>query len=159
MTIKLQAESSSPPILMRLAPGLAIRSSPIQGLGCFAAQAFPPNAKIAVYEGELISWEEAMRRRRLGLGNCICDLEDGTCIDGRIGGNGTEFINHSCAPNCGLILIGGRLSIYALGYIAAGSELTVNYLSSLELVEIPCTCQSCVAKKKGRGQRSVVGDL
>ncbi len=130
----------------RLAPGLEIRASQIQGQGCFATKPFALSAKIADYEGEIISWDEAMHRRRIGLGHCICDLEDGTCIDGRIGGNGTEYINHSCAPNCGLILVQGKLAIYAQRDIGPGSELTVNYLSSLELVEIPCHCQTCVRK-------------
>lgn len=128
----------------RLAPGLAIRASQIQGQGCFATMPFALSAKIADYEGEIITWHEAMRRRRSGLGHCICDLEDGRCVDGRIGGNGTEYINHSCAPNCGLILVNGKLVIFALQDIAPGNELTVNYLSSLELVEIPCACQTCV---------------
>ena len=125
-------------------PGLTIRPSQIQGHGCFATQPFALGAKIGAYEGEIITWEEAMHRRRIGLGHCICDLEDGTCIDGKIGGNGTEYINHSCAPNCGLILVQGKLAIYALRHIAPGQELTVNYLSSLELVEIPCHCPPCV---------------
>ncbi len=131
---------SSPP----LAPGLEIRPSPIQGYGCFATQPFVLGARIGVYEGEIITWEEAMHRRRSGLGHRICDLEDGTCIDGSIGGNGTEYINHSCAPNCGLILVKGKLIIYALRHIVAGRELTVNYLSSFELVELPCRCPPCV---------------
>ncbi len=134
----------------RLAPGLTIRASPIQGRGCFATIPFALGARIAEYDGEVISWEEAMRRRRIGLGHCICDLEDGMCIDGRIGGNGTEFINHSCSPNCGLILVQGKLAIYAMYPIAPNSELTVNYLSSLELIEIPCQCQTCVRRARRR---------
>ncbi len=127
----------------RPAPGLEIRASQIQGQGCFATTLFALRAKIADYEGEIITWDEAMYRRQIGLGHCICDLEDGSCVDGRIGGNGTEYINHSCTPNCGLILVQGKLAIYAQCRIAPGSELTVNYLSSLELVEIPCACPTC----------------
>ena len=145
-TTTLQTELMQPdaPPKRYLAPGLAIGASPIQGLGCFAIMPFALSARIAEYEGEIITWDEAMHRRRIGLGHCICDLEDGSCIDGRIGGNGTEYINHSCKPNCGLLLVKGKLAIYALRNIAPGQELTVNYLSSLELVEIPCQCPSCV---------------
>ena len=149
-TTNLQAELMQPDSSSNrhLAPGLGIGASPIQGLGCFAIMPFAFSAKIADYEGEIITWEEAMHRRRMGLGHCICDLEDGTCIDGRFGGNGTEYINHSCKPNCGLILVKGKLAIYALHSITPGQELTVNYLSSLELVEIPCQCPFCVGQPR-----------
>jgi len=151
-TADLQTNLIQPDVQSRrqLAPGLAIHPSPIHGQGCFAAIPLARGTRIADYEGESISWDEAMRRRRRGLGHCICDLEDGTCIDGRFGGNGTEYLNHSCTPNCGLLLAQGRLTIYALRNIAPGTELTVNYLSSLELVEIPCQCPTCLAKTNRR---------
>ena len=38
---------------MKLAPGLAIQKSPIDGKGCFATQLFPKGRKIAEYAGEL----------------------------------------------------------------------------------------------------------
>ncbi len=40
---------------MKLAPGLDVRESPIDGKGCFATRLFPRGRKIAEYAGELIS--------------------------------------------------------------------------------------------------------
>lgn len=126
-----------------LAPGLTIAPSPIHGRGCFTTQPIARGSKIAHYAGERITWDEAMYRRQSGRGDCICDLEDGSCIDGKFGGNGTEFINHSCTPNCGSIYMQGALVIYALCDIAPHQELTVNYYSSLTCAAIPCCCPTC----------------
>ncbi|HYX42313.1 MAG TPA: hypothetical protein VE821_11475, partial [Pyrinomonadaceae bacterium] len=49
---------------MPLAPGLAVRPSPIDGKGCFAAAFFPRGRKIAEYTGERIARREVARRVR-----------------------------------------------------------------------------------------------
>ena len=47
---------------LKLAPGLAIRKSPIEGKGCFAVAHFQGRRKIAEYAGEKITNAEANRR-------------------------------------------------------------------------------------------------
>lgn len=130
-----------------VATGLAIHPSKIHGLGCFATIHFARGTKITDYLGEMITIREAALRRRNGLGDCICDLDDGKCIDGRIGGNGTQYLNHSCDPNCGLIIAKGVIAIYALFDLSPGDELTVNYLTSLDLAVLPCNCQFCFRRR------------
>ena len=49
---------------LKLAPGLTIGKSRIDGRGCFATRFFPKGRKIAEYAGELISRREVARRVR-----------------------------------------------------------------------------------------------
>ena len=80
---------------MKLAAGLSIKKSPINGHGCFATRKFAKLKKIAEYTGERISDWEAMRRARGRRHLRICDVDGKWSLDGAIGGNGTHYINHS----------------------------------------------------------------
>ena len=83
---------------LKLAPGLSIKESSIDGKGCFATIAFQRWRKIAAYAGEKISNAEAKRRAKRRILR-ICGIDNRWSIDGSRGGNGTHYINHSCAPN------------------------------------------------------------
>jgi uncharacterized protein len=54
-------------------------------------------------------------------------LEDGRCIDAKVGGNDSRWINHSCKPNCEADETHGRVFIKALRNIEKGEELFYNY--------------------------------
>src|SRR5712692_11774920 len=82
---------------LKLAPGLAIQKSPINGRGCFATSYFPRRRKIAEYTGERIPDREAQRRAHRAKLR-ICDIDGRWSLDGSRGGNGTHYINHSCEP-------------------------------------------------------------
>jgi len=112
---------------LQLAPGLAVGASKIHGRGCFAAAPFPKGRKIAEYAGELISGREAARRMRGREVHRVCPLETGRYIDGARGGNGTHYINHSCAPNAYMRLTRGHILFIALRDIRPGEEITIDY--------------------------------
>ena len=84
---------------LKLAHGLAIRESHINGRGCFATIHFARGRKIAEYTGERISDREAKRRAGGRAKLRICDIDGRWSLDGSHGGNGTHYINHSCEPN------------------------------------------------------------
>ena len=109
---------------LKLAPGLAIQKSPIDGKGCFATQFFPKGRKIAEYTGELISEREVLRRVRGRRKHRICALDGGRHLDGARGGNGTHYMNHSCRPNCYMRVTRGHLLFMALRDIHPGEEIT-----------------------------------
>src|SRR5207302_1579230 len=69
-------------LLMNLAPGIEIKASQIDGLGCFATTCFQPGQKIAEYVGERITADEAERRVRGRRRVYICAVDEETCIDG-----------------------------------------------------------------------------
>ena len=97
---------------LKLAPGLSIRTSKINGKGCFATKLFQRRKKIAEYTGERISDLEAQRRAgRAKLR--ICDIDGRWSLDGSRGGNGTHYINHSCSPNAYMKTLYGHMLFFA----------------------------------------------
>jgi len=124
---------------LKLAPGLAIKNSPIQGKGCFAVAHFRGRRKIAEYAGERIRNAEANRRanrRRLR----ICAIDERWSLDGSRGGNGTHYINHSCEPNAFMKVLYGHVLFIALRDIAPGEEITIDYESTLHSDDKRCIC-------------------
>jgi uncharacterized protein len=119
---------------------LAIAESEIEGKGCFAAIPFIQGLEIAEYVGERITVEEATRRLQGPGKKCICEVDEHWSIDGSRGGNGTEYINHSCEPNSYLHIIEGRVFLHALRDIAPGEEITTDYLYELQLDSTRCNC-------------------
>lgn len=124
---------------LKLAPGLAIKKSQINGKGCFATLLFPQRKKIAEYTGERITTAEANRRakrRRLR----ICAVDSRWSLDGSRGGNGTHYINHSCEPNSYMKILYGHIQFYALRDIHPGEEITVDYEMTLHPDSKRCFC-------------------
>ncbi|MBV9210480.1 MAG: SET domain-containing protein-lysine N-methyltransferase [Acidobacteria bacterium] len=124
---------------MKLARGLAIQKSQINGKGCFATIHFPARRKIAEYTGERITDAEANRRaRRRKLR--ICAIDEEWSLDGSRGGNGTHYINHSCQPNAYMTNNRGHILFFALRDIEPGEEITVDYITTLHDDSKRCTC-------------------
>jgi len=131
------------------AHGLTVRKSPIDGKGCFATVFFPFSGWIARYEGERITLEEGVRRLRRQRKKRVSAIDSNWSIDGSIGGNGTEYINHSCNPSCIAIVIDGQINIHALRDIIPGEEITVDYFDSIDFNSRGCGCGSGFCRKKG----------
>ena len=124
---------------LKLAPGLSIRKSTINGKGCFATIRFQRGRKIAEYTGERIPDLEA--RRRGGRAKLrICDIDGCWSLDGSRGGNGTHYINHSCAPNAYMKTIYGHVLFFALCDIQPGEEITIDYEDTLHPDSKRCSC-------------------
>ena len=134
----------------KLASGLSVMKSPIDGLGCFATIHFPKYGLIAEYVGERISYREAMRRMRGTGGVCISELDADCYIDGSVGGNGTQFINHSCEPNADVLITEGSMFVFPIRDITPGEEITVDYLNSFEKDRTVCRCRSALCRKTGQ---------
>lgn len=124
---------------LKLAHGLAVRESRINGKGCFATIRFQRGKKIANYAGELISNAEANRRagRRVLR---ICAIDNRWSLDGSRWGNGTHYINHSCEPNSFMKILYGHIQFYALRDIRPGEEITIDYESTLHSDRKRCYC-------------------
>jgi SET domain-containing protein len=124
---------------LKLACGLQIAASAIEGKGCFATKPFERRRKIAEYTGERISNAEANRRaKRKRLR--ICALNHRWSVDGSRGGNGTHYINHSCEPNAFMKIVSDHILFIALRDIKAGEEITIDYESTLHSDSKRCTC-------------------
>ena len=125
---------------MKLAHGLAIRKSAINGKGCFATAHFKRRRKIAEYTGERISDLEARRRARKRQILRICDIDGRFSLDGARGGNGTHYINHSCQPNAFMRILYGHVLFFALRDIQPGEEITIDYEQTLHSDSKRCAC-------------------
>jgi SET domain-containing protein len=129
------------PMKLTLAPGLAIRKSPIEGQGCFSLTHFKGGRKIAEYTGEKITNAEANRRagrRKLR----ICAINNRWSLDGSRNGNGTHYINHSCEPNAYMKILYGHILFIALRDIETGEEITIDYESTLHSNRKRCICRA-----------------
>jgi SET domain-containing protein len=127
---------------LTLASGLTIKKSTIDGKGCFATAHFPKGHKVAEYTGERISHREGQRRLKTRRKHRICELDYGWSIDGSYGGNGTHYINHSCAPNTYMRTTHGHLLFMALRDIRPGEEITCDYISTHHPDTYRCRCKS-----------------
>jgi uncharacterized protein len=125
---------------LKLAPGLSIQKSSINGKGCFATIPFTRGKKIAEYTGERISDLEATKRARNRRILRICDIDGNWSLDGSRGGNGTHYINHSCAPNAFIKTVYGKVLFFALRDIHPGEEITVDYEYTLHPDSKRCAC-------------------
>ena len=124
---------------LKLAPGLSIQKSLINGRGCFATVHFPRRRKIAEYTGERIPDCEAQRRAHRAKLR-ICDVDGVWSIDGSRGGNGTHYINHSCEPNAYMKILYDHILFIALRDIEPGEEITIDYEATLHSNKKRCIC-------------------
>ena len=111
---------------------IQVRRSGIHGKGVFALQPLQAGEPLIEYTGEVITWDEALRRHphdpEQPNHTFYFHIDDGHVIDGKHGGNASRWINHSCDPNCEAEETGdGRVFIKALRDIAAGDELFFDY--------------------------------
>lgn len=127
------------------APGIFVGKSKIDGKGCFAARRFRRWEKIAELIGERVSRVEAARRMRGKTRLHICAIDSYWGIDSSVGGNGSQFVNHSCAPNSFVRITRGHIIFFALRDIEAGEEITLDYYESYHPDDYRCRCgaESC----------------
>jgi uncharacterized protein len=115
---------------------IQMRVSNVHGRGVFATILLPKDSVIIEYKGEIIDWEEAIRRHPHDPNQpnhtFYFDTNNGLVIDGRVKGNLARWINHACKPNCEADEINGRVFIKALTDIKAGQELFYNYGLSID---------------------------
>ena len=125
-----------------LADGIRVAPSTIDGQGCFATVFFPKGCKIAELTGERIARHEAARRMRGRRRLRICAIDSYWGIDGSVGGNGTQYVNHSCQPNSNVKIIYGHILFFALRDIYPDEEITLDYVESYHSDDKRCRCQA-----------------
>lgn len=108
-----------------------VRRSAVHGTGLFATRTIEKGEKIIEYVGQRISHAEADRRHAKKAHDdnhtFLFTIDSKTVIDAGVDGNDARFINHSCDPNCEVILEDGRPMIEALRTIAPSEELAYDY--------------------------------
>lgn len=133
---------------LKLAHGLTIGKSKINGRGCFATSTFRRGRKIAEYTGERISDLEAQKRARIRRYLRICDIDGRWSLDGARGGNGTHYINHCCEPNAFMRITHGHVLFFARRDISPGEEITIDYEQTLLPDSKRCRCGARTCRGK-----------
>lgn len=145
----------SAPLHAKTAPPIVVRKSRIQGRGVFATRLIAQGERIVEYVGARLTHEEADAECPDDEASArhhtfLFAIDDHMVIDGGRNGNDARFINHSCDPNCEVVISRQRVFIHALREIPAGEELVYDYwyltdesytLSDLRRI-YPCRCGS-----------------
>ena len=129
------------------------RRSSVHGNGVFAVQDIAEGETLIEYKGEVINWEEALRRHPHDPSQphhtFYFHIDEDRVIDGNVNGNAARWINHSCDPSCEADEQDGRIFIKALRNIAAGEELNYDYGLVIDepytkklKADFPCWCGS-----------------
>lgn len=107
------------------------RRSGVHGKGVYALVDLAEGETIIEYVGEVITWDEALRRHPHDPSDpnhtFYFHIDEDHVIDAKVGGNSSRWINHSCEPNCQAEVTDGRVFIRALRNIRAGEELFYDY--------------------------------
>ena len=119
---------------------VAVRRSPIDGFGVFAAEDIPPQKKIGEIRGETISVSEARRRAEGRERIMIVEISTRKAIDASASQDPMRFTNHACTPNARLQIRDGRIEFYALRAITPGEEITVDYGETHHNGTLKCRC-------------------
>lgn len=127
-----------------------VRPSPIQGMGAFATAVIPAGVRLIEYAGERLTPAEAEARypdHSERHHTFLFAIDDEVVVDASVNGNEARFLNHSCAPNCDVVIDDGRLWIETIHDIEPGEELVYDYAFILEerhtaaaKKRYPCNC-------------------
>jgi SET domain-containing protein len=118
---------------------LQVRSSSLHGNGVFALENIPLGHPVIEYTGKRLSHDQ-LAKLRPPQDAYVATFSSKWFLDGRSGGSGAQFINHSCKPNLVPVVVGKRLLLYSLRKIRAGEELTWMYRYPIKLERVPCHC-------------------
>tara|TARA_Y200000002_G_scaffold214348_1_gene176912 strand:- start:7030 stop:7524 length:495 start_codon:yes stop_codon:yes gene_type:complete len=114
-----------------------VKKSKVHGSGVFATKNINKNTRIIEYVGEKISKTEGNKRSEKRLIKYLNSQTDGSVyifelnkkydIDGSPEYNKARYINHSCDPNCEVIIKKDQIWISSIKKIKKNEELNYDY--------------------------------
>ncbi len=122
----------------------AIMKSAIHGVGVHTLASLPARKKIGELTGPLLPLRVARKLVRDQERIFLVEIDDRWALDCSCG-SALGHVNHSCAPNCYLRIIGKRVEMYTLRRVRANSELTIDYIETPHATGMTCVCgnKSC----------------
>ena len=130
------------------------KKSGVHGNGLFASQNIKKGLKIIEYIGDKVTKKEGDRRADIQLNKAKRNINNGMVyvfelnkrydIDGSVKYNHARLINHSCSPNCEVVIDNNEIWILAIKKIKKNEELSYNYGYSYDedYVDHICKCGS-----------------
>jgi SET domain-containing protein len=118
---------------------LQVARSALHRYGVFALEDIPRGRRVLEYTGKLLAYGDAAK---IGTpaDTYIAMMDFNWCVDGRYGGSGAQFINHSCQPILEWRCIRGRLYLFSLRRVRVGEELTVTYRYAIKIRRVTWRC-------------------
>jgi uncharacterized protein len=119
------------------------------GKAVYARELIEPGEVVAVWSGRLVSAEELddlpedIRRH-------TAQVEEGFYLASLSPDEASDYINHSCEPNAGLV---GQITIVAMVTIRPGDEVTIDYAmcDGSPYDEFDCACGSSQCRGRVTG--------
>ncbi len=112
------------------------------GLGLFTEEPIEAGGFVVEYTGAVLSVAEIQGSRS----RYLFQTNPRRFVDGRDRSNLARYINHSCAPNCEVLIRRGRIYVFARRRIRAGEELGYDYRAEYfdaYIKPIGCRCVKC----------------
>ena len=113
------------------------KKSRVHGSGLFASQNIKKGSQIIEYVGDKVTKREGDRRADKQINKAkkynkngmvyVFELNKRYDIDGDVPYNHARLINHSCNPNCEVVIDNNRLWVSAIKNIKKNHELSYNY--------------------------------
>ena len=113
------------------------KKSRVHGSGLFASQNIKKGSQIIEYVGDKVTKREGDRRADKQINKAkkynkngmvyVFELNKRYDIDGDVPYNHARLINHSCNPNCEVVIDNNHLWISAIKNIKKNNELSYNY--------------------------------
>ncbi len=121
-----------------------VSDSSIHNKGIFAFKDIRKGIKVIQYTGKKIRKKDAEgigeRDKKNGT-VCLFVLNRHFYIDGADSGSDAIYINHSCNPNCEILIENNDIWIVTLRKIKKGEELSFDYCFEHEIaINHPCKC-------------------
>ncbi len=140
MTRRVRLDAPPPPTALegpepRPPYPFEVRPSVISGRGAFATRAIAEGVRLVEYAGERLTVAQAEARYPNADGThhtFLFAIDDEIVVDAGVNGNEARWLNHSCAPNCDVVVDGRRLWIETIHDIEPGEELVYDYAYVLE---------------------------
>jgi len=135
----------------------AIPKATAAGRGCFAIEPIPAGHVVAAFGGRCLTRDEfdllPVHQQVRGI-----QVDEQLFLSGATEPEPSDFINHSCAPNCGMR---GSTVVAALRDIAVGDELTYDYATSdgSDYDEFECVCGAEICRGKVTGHDWMLPEL
>ena len=130
------------------------------GLGLFAAKSIKPGERIIRVEGRIVHHRLLWRKQGSTFSANCFRFGPETYLDP---GDGLgRYLNHSCEPNAGIQKAENRLFLFATKRIGAGSEISIDYSTTIgddDIWTMRCKCGSERCRKTIRNFGSLPADL
>jgi uncharacterized protein len=114
--------------------------------GIITSVKIPSNTPICEFTGLLLTYEQVCL-----MSDPSKALQVGPNLYRGLTGNVTDYIRHSCNPNCKIHVVGNRSVLYSIYVIKANSEITFDYSTSStegeDTWKMNCTCGSYNCRK------------